>query len=180
MVTRQSQESDDHKEDDETTDQEKQLPVPCRSRRPRLKRVRLPQHVVPVEVPRSKAHRVQPVLPSMSVSGHRLAMRPVLSRLARRYAAPPGDEAEHAQGHSSKSVREYSNVALGVDRRVVPTAVLVEPGPAPRTPYGSDRAVRAGPSGPICSGDQPAESVLRRATVGGVAHQGYRVFFARR
>ncbi len=131
-------------------------------------------------MPRPKAHRLEPVLPSMSVSGHRLAMGPVLSHLAQRHAAPPGDEAEQAQGHGSKCVRKYSNIALGVDRCAVPTAVLVEPGPAPRTRYGSDRPARAGPSGPPCSGDRPTESVLRRAAVGGVAHQGYRVFPARR
>ena len=92
----------------------------------------------------------------------------------------PGDKAEQARGHGSKSVREYSNVALGVDRCAVPTPVLVEPGLAPRTRYGSDRPVPAGPSGPPCSGARPTESVLRRAAVGGVAHQGYSVFPARR
>ena len=109
MVARQSQEPDDYNEDDETADQEKPFPAPCRSRRPRLMRARLPQHVVPVEVPRPKAHHVEPVLPSMSVSGHCLNMRPCLSCLARRYVAPPGDKAEQARGHGSKSVREYSN-----------------------------------------------------------------------
>jgi hypothetical protein len=34
----------------------------------------LPCYVVPVEMPRPKAHRVEPVLLSMSVSGHSLGM----------------------------------------------------------------------------------------------------------
>jgi hypothetical protein len=70
-------------------------------------RVLLLQQVAPVEVPRSKAHRVEPVRPSMSVGGHSLTMCSILSRLARRHAATPGENAEQARGHGSKSVREH-------------------------------------------------------------------------
>ena len=184
MVGGQSQEPDDHNEDEETTDQEKPLPAPCGNRRPRLLRVRLPQHVVPVEVPRPKAHRVELVLPSMSVSGHRLAMCSCHNRLARRHAAHPGDDAEQVRGHGSKSVRECSNDEppspwAWTDVRFRPCSdgtwscaadsVWLQIGP-----FVLGRRDR--PAG----GDRPTESVLWRAAVGGLAHQGYHVFPARR
>ncbi len=169
--SRQSQEPDDHKEDDETTRQGEAASCAVCRRRPRLMRVRLPQHVVTVEVPWPKAHRVQPVLPSMSVSGHRLAMS--LFSAASPTTTCGGPQVTRRSRLKGMVRRVYGSTPTSpwawTDVRFRPlfSWKLV---PRLRTPYGSDRPVRAGPSGPtrsvLAEGDQPTESVLRWATSG--------------
>ena len=80
--------------------------------------------------------------------------RPTICGAPRRQ----GGAGSRAWFEECTGVLQRASVALGVDRCAVPTAVLVEPGPAPRTRYGSDRPVRGGPSGPPCSDDRPTES----------------------
>ncbi len=78
-------------------------------------RMGLPRHVVLVEVPRPKAHCVEPVLLPMAVSGHSLSVGSSLSRLAHHATAnrigTPGDSVEQASGHGPESVREDATVA---------------------------------------------------------------------
>jgi hypothetical protein len=129
-------------------------------------RMGLPHDVVLVEVPRPKAHCVEPVLLAMAVSGHKLGVGSSLNCLA-RHAAPkrigtPGDNVEQASGHGPKSVREDateppSHLALG--RSGVATSALIEL-PVPRRGLG---VVEIGPlvTGRSGDRDRPAGCILR-------------------
>ena len=103
-------------------------------------------HMVPVEVPRPKTHRVEPVLLSMSVGGHSLARCSFPSRLA-RYSATPGDNQSRLEGMVR---RVYGNTSTSPRR---PMGVVTKFRPliswnlVPRRGFGMarERPVRATP-----------------------------------
>jgi hypothetical protein len=180
MAGRQPHEPDDHNEDDETAGEEKPNSAPSGNRRPRFMRVLLPQHIVPVEVPRPKAHRVEPVLPSMSVSGHGRAVL-FLCRLARRHAATrrqrnAGSRAWLEECTGTPRRARWAWAWADVEFRPLVSSNLV---PSPRARNDSVRPVHAdpGPSGGPWRSPANGSLLLGWVAVGRSGQpKGYRVF----
>ena len=96
-------------------------------------RMPFPCYVVPVEMPRPKAHRMEPVLLSMSVSGHSLGMGSFSQPLRpTRGASELGTQATKRSRLEGMVRRVYGNGSMslchpgGVNRCAVPAADLVE------------------------------------------------------
>ena len=164
MVGRQSHEPDDHNEDDETTGQEKPNSCAVSQSPPSIDEGASPA----AGAGRSAAAQGAPCGTGAAVDVCRRAQpsyvlcsqppRPTTCGHPRRQRRA----GSRAWLEECTGALQRAPVGLGVDRCAVPTAVLVEPGPAPRTRYGSDRPVRAGPRtvGRPCSAHPPTESVL--------------------